>query len=123
MTAECSVAGGTEGSAAGGAENFVTQEADCSVAGGTEHFVARDAECFGGAFLFGSAHYHPSLLHAPPPSCKWGNAVPMSTFFNLIRHHHGMGDCCNLGWFFCLHSGGRCGGWGRGNWPVFSCLK
>ena len=25
-----------------------------------------------------------------------------------------MGDGCNLGWIFCLHSGGRCGDWSRG---------
>ena len=61
--------------------------AECSVAGGTEHFVARGtesivagvAEYFGGAFLIGSAYHHPSL-HFLPHSYKWGNVVPMSTF-------------------------------------------
>ena len=57
MTAGYSVAGGAECSAAGCAESFVIQDADCSVAGGNEY---------------------PSPLHVLPHSCKWGNAAPMS---------------------------------------------
>ena len=80
MTAECSVGGGTEHSAAESAESFLTQHANCSVAGGTEHFVAGSVESFGDAFLIVSTHCHASFLCAPPLSCKWGNTVPMNTF-------------------------------------------
>ena len=76
MTADCSVAGGTEHFAAGGADSFVTQAADCSVARGTEW----GAEYFRDVFWVGSTHYHPSLLHVLPHSYKWGNTVPMSIF-------------------------------------------
>ena len=53
-----------EHSMAGGAECFVSQDADCSMAGCT--------------FLIGSAFHHPSPLHALHHSCKWGSVVPMS---------------------------------------------
>ena len=43
MTADCS--------AAGIAESFVTQDVDCSVAGDTEGSVAGGVEYFGGTFL------------------------------------------------------------------------
>ena len=73
MTAECSVDWGAEHFVAGGAESFVTEDADCSAAGGTEYFV--------GTFLVvPSAYHHTNLPCAPPHSCKWGNTVPMSTF-------------------------------------------
>ena len=72
MTAECYVAMG--------AEHFVARDAEYFVARGSDSFVVGVAEYFGGAFLTGSAHHHPNLLHAPPHSCKWGNVVPMNTF-------------------------------------------
>ena len=56
--------GGTEGSVAWGAEG--------SVAGGTEYF--------GGAFLFGSAYCHPSLLHALPHFLQMGQCGPHEHF-------------------------------------------
>ena len=56
----------------------MTQDTDCSVVGGTEGSVAGDTEYFWGAFLVGSAYYHPSPLHALPNSCKWDIVVPMN---------------------------------------------
>ena len=123
MTADCSGAGGAEHSVAGGAESFVIQDVECSVAGGTEGSVAGGAEYCGGTFLVGSTYHHLHLLHTLPCSFKWGNVVPGAFLCSLLRHHHGMGDCCNLGRLFCFDDGNRHGSWSRGNWPVFSCLK
>ena len=47
--------------------------------GASEAPVAGGAEYFGGAFLVGSTHCHPSL-HVLPHFYKWGNVVPMSIF-------------------------------------------
>ena len=55
---------------AGGAESFVCQDIDCSMVGGTEGSVAGGIENFGGAFMVGSAYCHSSLLHVFPHSCK-----------------------------------------------------
>ena len=80
--------GSTDCSVAGGHEYFVTGVAMCLGAGGhecfgagvAEYFVAGGTEYFMGTFLDGSAYCHLNFPHAPPHSCKWGNAVPMSTF-------------------------------------------
>ena len=67
-----------DSSAAGGVESFVTQDVDCPVAGGAEGSVAGGTEYFGHAFLVSSTCCHPSLLHTLPHFCKWGNVVPRS---------------------------------------------
>ena len=67
----------------GGVECSVAGVAEQSVAGGAECFVAGAVVCFWGAFLVAhSVCCHPSLLHALPHFCKWGNVVPMK---NLLQ--------------------------------------
>ena len=81
--------------------------AGCSVAGGAEGFVAvvvvvvvvGGTESFGDTFLADFVDHQCSpLVHAFLYFCKWGNA-------GLLRHHHGVGDCCNFGLFFCFDGG------------------
>ena len=115
MIFDCSVAEDAEG--------FVSQHVDCFVIGDAEGSVAVDigdsmaegfvqsgAEGFGSTFWVDFVGHHPSpLLCALLHFCKWDNVVPMSIFCGLFGHCHGMGDCCNLGLFFCFDGGGWCG--------------
>ena len=87
--------GGAECFVAEGIECFVTGVAECSVPGGTEHFV-------GTSLVVLSACCCPNLPHVLLHSCKWGNAVPMNIFCNLLGHYHCMGDHCYLGWGICF---------------------
>ena len=78
MTADYSVAGGTEHSKAGGTEDFEALDADCFVVGSTDGSDAGGVEDFGAALLASFVYHHPGLLCVLPHSYKWDNVVPMS---------------------------------------------
>ena len=118
------------------AECFVAECAKGSVAEGTEDSVAGSlwlrVLCILGLSALKVLGVHSWLvLHITTPVLSvfflgFADGVmrsPCALFCDLLRHHHGMRDYCNLGWIFHFDGRGRCGGWSRGNLPVFSGLE
>ena len=65
----------------------MTGGAECYVTGDAEYFVIGGAECLRGTDFLAvlSACCHSNLpLHVPPHSCKWGSAVPMDISLQLV---------------------------------------
>ena len=86
-----------------------------------EGFVWSGDEGFGGTFLADFVDCLPNpLLHVLLHFCKWGSTVPTCNICSLSGGIHHSGDCCYLGWCFCLHGGSDvgtgAGGIGKSFW-------
>ena len=97
MTGDCSAYGGAEHSVAGGAECFVTQDVDCSEAG------ALNMMWLGVLSILGMHSWLVLPITIPVFFMLFliltngAMQSPGAFLHSLLRHHHGMGDCCNLG--------------------------